>query len=108
MTCCYTHAIQLNMLMNTSMISSKFFYSFVHSCKVKSRARLNTKTLDVLSRLNLNAESYRSFDYNQAYQIWVDSAEKGRYNVGMPSTSKPATTHELDVGTAAVDELNFD
>ena len=46
-----------------------------------TRNRLLSSTADKLMRLKFNAASYKTFNYNKAYALWLQSSTRSRYNV---------------------------
>ena len=58
---------------------SQAFLNASHHCP--TRNRLLSSTADKLMRLKLNAASYKTFNYNRAYALWLQSSTRSRYNV---------------------------
>ena len=49
--------------------------------RTPTRNRLLSSTADKLMRLKLNAASYKTFNYNRACALWLQSSTRSRDNV---------------------------
>ena len=56
-------------------------FSLLSRLRTSTRNRLLSSTADKLMRLKLNAVSYKTFNYNRAYALWLQSSTRYRYNV---------------------------
>ena len=51
------------------------------SLQIPTRNRLLSSTADKLMCLKLNAASYKAFNYNRAYALWLQSSTRSCYEV---------------------------
>jgi len=56
--------------------------SLYNRLKTKIRHRLSVNELDRRIRLCINAASWKSFQYDAAFQRWKKNSLRGRYNIG--------------------------
>jgi len=83
-----------------------FYLSTVHALKVKTRSKLSIQTLDALTRLKLNTVEWRKHDLSQAFQLWLDNSERGRYFASHEKNSVEA--EKCDKFIITPDALNRD
>ena len=56
-------------------------FSLLSRLRTPTRNRLLSSTADKLMRLKLNAASYKTFNYNRVYALWLQSSTRSHYNV---------------------------
>ena len=56
-------------------------FSLLSRLRTPARNRLLSSTADKLMRLKLNAASYKIFNYNRVYALWLQSSTRSRYKV---------------------------
>ena len=56
-------------------------FSLLSRLRTPTRNRSLSSTADKLMRLKLNAASYKTFNHNRIYALWLQSSTRSRYNV---------------------------
>ena len=56
-------------------------FNLLSRLRTPTRNRLLSSTADKLMRLKLNAASYKTFNHNRAYALWLQSSTRSRCNV---------------------------
>ena len=80
-------------------------FSLLCRLQTLTRNRLLSSTADKLMRLKLNAASYKTFNYNRAYALWLQGSTRSHYNV---SGTVNTETKVNEINTYSVQSIKHD